>query len=336
MAQRHDFEQVKVLVGRILRAQGFSPSDAALLARNCVTAEADGSISHGLFRVRHYLDTIRSRYADAKAEPTIEDVAPGILRVDAANGFALIAIEKARDRLCAKARTNGIAALLVRNSHHLGALYLDIEEFVREGFVALALVNSEAMVAPPGAARAVYGTNPVAFGAPRLTKGPVFFDQSSSTTAFGEVQMAAREGRLLPDGTGIDAGGNVTGDPAAILDGGALLTFGGHKGASIALMVEILCAALVGGDFSYEVSWKDHPGAVTAKTGETIILIDPVAGAVHGRPFIERLDGLIAALKAAGQHRVPGERRLECRKEAMAHGMEISDSVWADLSELLG
>lgn len=336
MAKRHGYAEVEALVGRILHAQGFSSADAALLARNCVTAEADGSSSHGLFRVRHYADTIRSGYADAKAKPVLEDVAPGILRADAANGFALMAIEKARDPLCAKARTNGIAALLVRNSHHLGALYLDIEEFVREGFVALALVNSEAMVAPPGAARAVYGTNPVAFGAPRLTNGPVFFDQSSSTTAFGEVQMAARDGRRLPDGTGIDAGGNVTGDPAAILDGGALLTFGGHKGASIALMVEILCAALVGGDFSYEVSWKDHQGAMTARTGETIILIDPGAGSAHGRPFAERLDGLTAALKAAGQHRVPGERRLESRKNAMAHGMEISDSVWADLEGQLG
>src|SRR5262245_41008210 len=129
MAKRYGFAEVQALVARILSDQGFSSADAALLARNCATAEADGSASHGLFRVRHYVDTLRSGYADAKAEPILEDVAPGILRVDAANGFALIAIEKARAGLRAKVRTNGIAALLVRNSHHLGALYLDIEEF---------------------------------------------------------------------------------------------------------------------------------------------------------------------------------------------------------------
>ncbi|SPZ49546.1 malate/L-lactate dehydrogenase [Agrobacterium tumefaciens] len=97
--------------------------------------------------------------------------------------------------------------------------------------------------------------------------------------AHGDVQVAARQGRLLPDNTGIDNKGNPTGSPHAILNGGALSTFGGHKGASIALMIEILCAGLVGADFSYEVSWAETPGARTARTGETIIVIDPRKGA---------------------------------------------------------
>ncbi|CDX33845.1 Malate/L-lactate dehydrogenase [Mesorhizobium sp. SOD10] len=334
MENRHSFTEVQNLLARIFRAEGFSPEHAELLATNCATAEADGSVSHGLFRMRHYADTIKSGYADPAAEPIVEDVAPSVLRVDAAGGFALMAIEKARSQLCKKANSNGIAVLLVRNSHHLGALYLDIEPFLRLGFVALALVNSEAVVAPPGASRAIYGTNPVAFGAPRHSDGPVFWDQSSSTTAFGEVQMAAREGRTLPDGTGVDAKGNLTGSPQAILDGGALLTFGGHKGASIALMVEIMCAALGGADFGYEVSCKDHPGAMTSRTGETIILIDPGAGASNLRPFAKRLDELTDALKAAGQARVPGERRLHLRGNAMTSGIAIDDRLWRELTDM--
>lgn len=332
--EKHSLMKVQALLTAVFRNQGFTLDHAELLAANCATAEADGSHSHGLFRIRHYVDTMESGYANPTPRPVLEDVAPAVLRVDGDNGFALISIELARKALMDKARKNGLAALYVRNSHHLGALYLDIEAFIRAGFVALAFVNSEAAVVPPGARQAIYGTNPMAFGAPRSAGEPVVFDQSSSTTAFGEVQMAARENRVLPDGTGVNSEGRETGDPRAILDGGALLTFGGHKGASIALMVEILCAALVGGDFSHEVEWSDHPGAMTARTGETIILIDPTCGSSKLRPFASRLDQLAQALAAHGQTRIPGERRFKSRSRAVEDGIEIGEQTWAQLQRL--
>lgn len=334
MVTNHAFAEVQSLLASIFRRHGFSWEDAALLASNCATAEADGSASHGLFRMKHYVDTVRSGYADAKAAPVVVDAGSGVVRVDASNGFALVAIREARCLLAEKARRNGVAILLVRNSHHLGALYLDIEEFAREGFVAITLVNSEAAVAPPGAHRAVYGTNPMAFAVPCEPGGPVFFDQSSSTMALGEVQMAAEEGRRLPEGTGIDAQGRSTGDPHSILNGGALQTFGGHKGASIALMVEIMCAALGGGAFGYEVDWTGHAGAMTARTGETIVLIDPSAGSDGLRPFSRRVGELLQAVKEAGQDRVPGERRLASRAVAMRQGIPVDGHLWRELTAL--
>jgi delta1-piperideine-2-carboxylate reductase len=329
------FKELKDLLIQIFCAHGFSKQHATILASNCAMAEADGTSSHGLFRMSHYIQTVKSGYANALAVPEVFEAAPGVLRADARNGFVQIAIEEARGQLIEKAKTNGIAVLMVRNSHHLGPLYLDIEAFADQGLVALAVVNSLAVVAPPGAKRAVYGTNPMAFAAPRETGGPIFFDQSSSTIALGEVQLAMQEGRLLDDKTGIDAKGNVTGSPQSILDGGALLTFGGHKGASIALMVEILCAALVGADFSYEVDHEGFCGAKTARTGETIILIDPKAGAGKLRPFESRVSELARALKAAGQSRVPGERRLQSRATAMGAGLTVPVAQWDQLIGLL-
>ncbi|WP_349017715.1 Ldh family oxidoreductase [Rhizobium sp. 32-5/1] len=153
----------------------------------------------------------------------------------------------------------------------------------------------------------------MAFAAPRASGEPIVFDQASSLMAHGDVQVAARRGHLLPEGAGIDRLGRPTSSPHAILNGGAINTFGGHKGASIALMVELLCAALVGADFSFEVDWSKNPGARTARTGETIIVIDPAAGADGLPSFAARTDVLVRALADAGQGRMPGDRRLLAR-----------------------
>ncbi|CAM3720217.1 Ldh family oxidoreductase (plasmid) [Agrobacterium radiobacter] len=326
-------KQVVDMLKKVLLKAGYSEACAEILAGNCATAHRDGSESHGLFRVNDYLATIRSGYVNGDPKPTALDVAPGFLRVDADNGFAQVAITSAAEALMRKAKKNGIAVLAVRNSHHLGALYLDVERFAEQGFVALALVNSIAVVAPPSGKSPVYGTNPLAFAAPRAKGPPLVFDQASSTMAHGDVQVAARQGRLLPDNTGIDNKGNPTGSPHAILNGGALSTFGGHKGASIALMIEILCAGLVGADFSYEVSWAETPGARTARTGETIIVIDPRKGAEDAPSLGQRVEELICALITAGQARIPGDRRIQSR-EALGNRIQVEKDLWQSLSSL--
>jgi len=313
---RKPFAEVVNAVAAVLQRHGYGAHTAQLLAHNCVAAQRDGNDSHGLFRLRDYIATIQSGYVNGDPKPRVEDAAPGFVRVDADNGFAQIALESAFDLVVQKARTNGVAVLAIRNSHHSGALSPDVECFADAGLVALSVVNSIPVVAAPGGHVGVYGTNPFAFAAPRASTAAVVFDQASSTTSHGDVQIAARTGQRLPEGTGVDAQGNLTADPQAILDGGALCTFGGYKGASIALLVEILCAALVGADFSFEVNRAKPAGATTARTGQTVIVIDPTVGAGDLPPFAARVDDLIAALTRAGQSRVPGERRIRARQQA--------------------
>lgn len=320
-------------VEAVLTNAGYSAKSARILAENCAAAQRDGSHSHGLFRIKDYLATIKSGYVNGHPKPKIEDVAPGFVRVNADNGFAQEALAATRELLAYKVAENGIAVLAIRNSHHLGALYLDVEGFAEQGFLALAVVNSIAVVAPPGGRTSVYGTNPLAFAAPRASGPPLVFDQASSMLSHGDIQVAAREGRLLPGGTGIDKSGTPTDSPHAILNGGALSTFGGHKGAAIALMVEVLCAGLVGADFSYEVSWTDNPGASTARTGETIIVIDPRKGAAGLNPLAMRVDELVDALVDAGQARVPGDRRIRSREEA-GPDILVDEQQWLALTEL--
>ncbi|HEY0033034.1 MAG TPA: Ldh family oxidoreductase [Devosia sp.] len=324
--------ELATLLGDILQRHGCSPAVAACIANNYATAEQDGAKSHGVFRMPAVVSTLKSGWLDGMAEPLVEDTAPGLVRVDAANGFTQFALAAGRDLLVEKVRASGIAAIAIRNSHHFGALWPDVEPFAREGLIALSVVNSMTSVVPHGGTKPVYGTNPIAFASPRDGHDPLVFDQASSALANGDVQIAAREGHALPPGAGLDRSGQPTTDPPAVLDGGARLPFGGHKGSSIALMVEILCAGLTGGQFSFEVDWSGHNGALTPKTGQTIILIDPEQGA--SRPFRSRVEQLLAQLHAAGQERLPGDRRYANRRHAQAHGIALSRQEYDTLSAL--
>ncbi|MFC3059792.1 Ldh family oxidoreductase [Paenirhodobacter populi] len=323
--------ELRGIVARILERNGCRSEVAGILAANCVGAERDGSVSHGLFRVEGYIASLRSGWVDGTAVPVLEDKAPGCLAVDAKNGFTQIALDLARGEFTARIRQNGIALLLIRNSHHLAALWPDVEPFAEEGLIALSMINSMTCSVPQGAKKPVFGTNPFALAAPAGKEGMLVFDMATTTTAHGDVQVARREGHMLPPGTGVDRDGNPTGDPAKILDGGALVPFGGHKGSLISLMVELLCAGLGGGHFSWEFDWSGHPGAATPHTGQIFIGIDP--SKAGGLPFGMRAETLVEKLREAGLSHLPGRRRHDLRA-ARAGQVPVAAARLAHLRDL--
>ncbi|KPB77891.1 Ldh family oxidoreductase [Pseudomonas cannabina] len=328
------FQQLTALLRQIFLTHGTSPDVADVLAENCASAQRDGAHSHGIFRMPGYLSSLACGWVDGKAVPVVEDVGAAFVRVDACNGFAQPALAAARSLLIDKARSAGIAILAIRSSHHFAALWPDVEPFAEQGLVALSMVNSMTCVVPHGASRPLFGTNPIAFAAPRAGGEPMVFDLATSAIAHGDVQIAAREGRSLPMGMGVDRDGQPTEDPRAILDGGALLPFGGHKGSALSMMVELLAAGLTGGNFSFEFDWSKHPGAQTPWTGQLVIVIDPDKGS--GQPFAQRSEELVRQLHGAGQQRLPGERRYSERARSIAQGIAIAQHDFERLQALAG
>ncbi len=326
------YETLTLLLQRIFLQHGTSESVAQVLAENCASAERDGAHSHGVFRVPGYVSTLNSGWVNGKAVPIVEDVASGFVRVDAANGFAQPALAAARSLLVDKARSAGITLLAIHNSHHFAALWPDVEPFAEEGLVALSVVNSMTCVVPHGADRPLFGTNPIAFAAPRADGPPIVFDLATSAIAHGDVQIAARKGERLPPGMGVDSLGQPTQDPKAILEGGALLPFGGHKGSALSMMVELLAAALTGGNFSFEFNWSEHPGARTPWTGQLVIVIDPSKTA--GQSFAERSQELVRQMHAAGLRRLPGDRRHRTRAKSQQTGIEMDTKELRQLQAL--
>jgi delta1-piperideine-2-carboxylate reductase len=259
-------------------------------------------------------------------------VAPTLLLADGCNGFAQVALAAARDRLSAMARAPGMAALCTSTAHHFAALWPDVEPFAEAGLVALTVINTRSHIVVFGGRRKVLGTNPMAFACPRADGPPLVWDQAASVRSQGEVLRARRAGRAVPPGVGVDSAGQPTEGPAAILDGGALLPFGGHKGAGIALMIEVLAAALTGGRFGFEDRSAAYPGAQTSNAGQFVLLIDPTRTA--GTGFFVRVETLVAALREAGSERLPADAR-HARRLAAQDGIEIADSVHAELLTML-
>jgi len=310
------------LLARILGGAGMSAANAEIIAGRIVAAERDGAHSHGLIRLAGYLSSLQSGWVDGRATPAVEDAAPGFVAVDAGNGFAQIALAAGTGPLLAKARANGIAALLIRNSHHFSALWPDVEPIAEAGFVAFAFVNARSRVMPWGGTKKLFGTNPMAFACPRRAGPPMVWDQASSIRAQGDVLLAAKRGESLPPGIGFDAEGRPTTDPDAVLAGGAIAPFGGHKGSSIALMVELMAAALTGGRFGFEDAAAAFPGAQTSNAGEAVIAIDPRR--VAGEAFLDRAETLMQRLVEDGDARLPGDRRYAHRRDAAASGIRLA------------
>lgn len=328
------FADLQALLQRIFVRHGCSAAVAQALAFNCASAQRDGAHSHGVFRIPGYVSTLESGWVDGQAVPAVEDLASGYVRVDAKGGFAQPALAAARELLVAKARSAGIAVLAIHNSHHFAALWPDVEPFADEGLVALSVVNSMTCVVPHGARQPLFGTNPIAFAAPCAGSDPIVFDMATSAMAHGDVQIAARKGERLPEGMGVDNKGEPTCDPQAILDGGALLPFGGHKGSALSMMVELLAAALTGGNFSFEFDWSQHPGAKTPWTGQLIIVIDPARSV--GNRFAERSRELVRQMQAVGLQRLPGERRFREREQSAKEGVTLTVAELEQLQGLAG
>ena len=268
-------KQVRALAKTWLVSAGMDARGSDVLADLVTMSERDGPRSHGLRMLPFYKQSFECGYANPAAKPTAERMAPGVLRGDGDNGYFQIAMEAARPQLIDMARDQGIAGFTCANCHHLAALRFDTMALADEGLVAIAMVNALKLIVPHGGDKPIFGTNPMSFACPRDGADPIVWDQSSSVVALMDIKMAAAEGHMLEVYGGLDADGNGTKDPKAITETLSLLPFAEHKGTGIAMMVEILCAALAGGTLSMDTDEKDALGALNIKPGVTVIAIDP-------------------------------------------------------------
>ena len=159
------------------------------------------------------------------------------------------------------------------------------------------------------------------------------FDQATATQAMGEVMIAAREGRELPPGVGIDSAGNPSTDPNEVIKG-CLLPFGGYKGASIALMIELLVGPLIGERCSFEAAAADNRDGGPPRGGELLIAIDPKRFGSTEDPFAHA-DRLFGALLAQEGTRLPADRRIQGRANSVTNGISIPQDLYDNIQALI-
>jgi delta1-piperideine-2-carboxylate reductase len=304
-------QEIFDLAKKTLLANGCDEETAIILSDLIMKAERDGSLSHGLFRLPAYISGLKSGKINGKARPEIKKISPSVIKVLGNNCLAPLVLNKSIPELIKAAKENGVAVLAINNSHHMAAMWPETEAIAEQGLVAFACTSYKPAVAPAGAIKPLYGTNPISFAWPRKKKTPVVYDMATASMAMGEVQVAKREGHKVPLGTGLTKEGKETTDPGKIVDGGVLLPFGGYKGSGIAMMVELLAGALVGDNFSYETAAKDNNDGGPPSGGEFIIAISP--DKLSGNDWDKHSSEFFDKMKSMDGVRLPGERRHKNR-----------------------
>jgi (2R)-3-sulfolactate dehydrogenase (NADP+) len=186
--------------------------------------------------------------------------------------------------------------------------------------------NTPGAIAPWGGAKAVFGTNPIAFACPLPGKPPIVVDLSLSKVARGNILAAKQKGEKIPDGWALDAAGQPTTDAPAAL-AGTMLPLGDAKGTALALMVELLAAGLTASNFAADASsFLDAKGAPPG-TGQLLIVFDPAAFGGS----LDHFGRLAVSIEAQPGARLPGARRLAARDKARRDGVAVTDALLAEI-----
>ena len=304
-------EEIYNLALKTLKFNGCDELNAEAVAETVTNAERDGSVSHGLFRIPGYIASLKSKKVKGNARPTNKFLTQNAIRVDGDYGFAPTAIKVGLPVLIETTEKHGVGVLTIANTHHFAALWHETESLAEKNLIGIACTAYKPSVAPAGAKKPLFGTNPISFAWPRKNNSPVVYDMATSTMAMGEVQVAARDGHKVPFGTGLNKDGEKTDNPADIANGGVLLTFGDYKGSAIAMMIELLAAGLVGDLFSFEAAKEDNNDGGPARGGEFIMALSP--NLIAGENWNEHSEKFFQEMKSLEGVRLPGERRHKNR-----------------------
>ncbi|TPJ31626.1 Ldh family oxidoreductase [Mesorhizobium sp. B2-7-2] len=324
--------RIETLARAALLRHGASEGQAGALAAGIAAAERDGLKSHGLMYLSTYCEHLTCGKVLGQAEPRLTRPAPAVVAVDAANGFAHAAIALGLTALIEAARTQGVAALAIRNSYNCGALGYHTERIAQADLVGLGFTNAPASIAPWGGREAALGTNPWSLAVPDGQAGARFvIDQSASVVAKSEVIKRARAGEPIPPGWAFDASGETTTDAGEALKG-TMVPAGGYKGVGSALLVEVFAACLTGANPGLVASPFSGKAGGPPGTGQFFLAISP--DATSAGAFAGNLETVTGAF--VGEARLPGTRRFDARERNATEGIAVAAETLATLEKLAG
>ncbi len=317
----------------VLTAVGTHPDDAAKVADSLIEGNLTGHDSHGVIRLGGYFDAVTEDVVDPAARPAISRRKGATGLVDAGRGFGQPAMWAATDLAGEIGSELGVAAVAVSRSYHVGRVGPYVEALARRGLIGIAMANCAPSVAPFGASSRVFGTNPIAWAVPRANREePISHDIATAAIAEGKLKVARAKGVTVPAGLLVDLDGVPTTDPNDFYAGGAILTFGEHKGSGLSFLAQLLGRGLAGMD----PSGYTGPRGVN---GPVLIAIDPECFAPYDE-FIERIEDQCAAVLNArlaasvDEILLPGDPERRARAERLRTGIPIADATVDDLARV--
>lgn len=317
---------------------GMPAADAALVADNLVFASLRGVDSHGVLRLRNYVDRMRAGGTNPTAKPTVVTEGPTHVLLDAHHGAGSLAATDAMHRVIAKAREAGMAFGGVRNSNHYGAAAYYSMMALEHGMIGISMTNATPTMAPTGGRQGIVGNNPICVAVPTGRHPALVLDMASGQVAKGKIMLAAQEGRKIPLTWALDEHGHPT-DDAAIGLRGLVQPLGGYKGYGIALILDVLSGVLMGSSFGSLVGQMYGPPDQPCGVAHACMALK-VENFMPLAEFRTRMDELIDQMHgcalADGAERifVAGEPEVEYEKDRRAHGIPVSPVLAAELRTL--
>jgi ureidoglycolate dehydrogenase (NAD+) len=319
-----------------LEKLGLAAPDARLVAETLVASNLRGVDSHGVVRLPHYATRLRNGTVKPRPDIGVRRTGPSAAVVEGDAGMGQLVATRAMQEAISLARSNGVGAVVARNSSHCGACAWFVEMAVKEGMVGLALTHTDPIMVPPGMKRIFLGSNPIAFGAPGGDGPPVIVDMSTTHAAWGKVIVARQEGKPIPADWAVDAQGKATTDAGAAV---GLAPTGAHKGYALAMMVEILCALLAGVPFGLHVTKMYGELGKPRNLGHFMLAID-IARFTDLSLFRSQIDSFLNEIRSqepadpARPPMAPGEpeRLTAARREK--DGVPLGEGTLGELNAL--
>jgi len=328
---------------------GVPEKDADICADILITSDLRGIQSHGIGRLRMYIDRIKKGLIEVLNTSEITKESPTTAVIDGNHGIGMVIGYHAMDLAIKKAKEFGLGAVAVRNSTHFGIDGYYPLMAIKNNMIGISFTNARPAVAPTFSNQPTLGTNPIAFGAPTDEKFPFLFDAATSITQRGKIEVLNRQKKDAYEGWVIGDNGKPLTDPQTILDmlmakksaflplGGLSEDSGSHKGYGLSTIVEILSSSLQSGAFLFALSGFDSHGKETRfKVGHFFFALN-IENFLPIGQFKKNIGDLLRELRSVnkypGKDRIytAGEKEYEIEKRIKEKGVSINTNLLLDL-----
>jgi len=329
--------ELKKLITKIFIKHKLSKNHANICAEALVNAELVGAPSHGLSRLKMYCDRINKKVINPKPKIKIKKISQSITQIDAKNSIGFVVANLGIKKAIESAKKTGIGLVGIKNSGHYGLSGYYVEQAVKKNLIAFAFTNAPPAIAPHGALKSLFGTNPICFGAPTGSKIPFILDTSVSMINRGKIRVAARTGDKIPEGVALDKFGKPTTDARKALQG-VQLPIAGFRGSGLAWMVDILSGVMTGGNHGGKV--KDPFDDFTGPQNIGHLFIVMKAN-IFVENFNQRIKDNIKRIKKLPKLKgfkhilYPGENKFNRYKKNIKKEIKINKAIKKDLNLLL-
>jgi LDH2 family malate/lactate/ureidoglycolate dehydrogenase len=333
-----DHSKITRLVKKVFRNYKLNNNHAKISAKYLIKAELVGAPSHGLARLKMYCERLEKKLINPKPKIKIKKISQSISHVDANNSIGFVAADIAIKTAINNAKKTGIGLVAVKNSGHYGLSGYYAEQAVKKNLMAMIFTSAPPAVAPHGAIKSLFGTNPICFGTPTGSKIPFILDTSISMINRGKIRVAAREGKKIPEGVALDKFGKPTTDPKKALEG-VQLPIAGFRGSGLAWMVDILSGVFTGGNHAGRVKdpFTDYSGP--QNIGHLFFVMKP--NLFVGNNFNKRIKDNIKTIKKLPKIKgvkeilYPGQSKFTRYKNNAKKDIKITKNILKDLNSLI-